>query len=181
MKDDKSIPQVSVDNPDNKSFEVKFIDVWRFLPPYWKIGTGGRMNYMRIEPVNAIKVMAKMTPQEFYVLEILLKSLLKTKWVFDPKQKKEVPVQYTSCYVSYKASTLDKNQKAKFKEGAKRLVKKGLLAREKREHFMINPAFIIPSEYPTEENDWIMLLGSESEYTATTAEEMMEDNGIKSA
>ena len=179
MKDNNIIPHVSVGNPDGKGVEIRFVDR-NNAPPRWQLGSGARMNYMRIEPVDMFAVMAKLSPQEHYVLNVLKNDLLKVEWIFNSKTKKDEAKYYASSHVSYDASLLDINQKAKFKEGAKRLIAKKLLVREKRQHFMINPAFVVPSKYSAEENEWMLLNGLvDEEYTATSADEMIEDNGIK--
>lgn len=154
--DSNSVPQISIGNPENKNILIKFIDN-KYLPPHWRIGTGLGANFMRTRAIDAIDAMAKMSPQELYVLLVLKNDLLKVQSVYNPKTKKMEDQFYSSCHVKYNASLLNQRQKAKFKEGTKRLKDKGLILLEGRQRWMINPNFIIPTNYQKEENDWINL------------------------
>ena len=141
-----SITNVNINVPKGREIKISTTIRGR-TPGYWKLSNGSKCKDMNIEAIDAFEVMAKLTPQEFRVINILKKDLLK----YDEQNEE----YYASCHVSYEPATMTPTEKNQFKVGAKRLIENGLLVREKRKHYMFNPAFIIPTNYNKEEVEWI--------------------------
>ena len=141
-----SITNINLNVPNGMVADVKLKPRGR-TPGYWRIGNKRECLNMKLEPVDAIEVMSTLTPQEWKVLKILEKNVLKYDKIND--------IYYTSCHVSYDPSNMTSTQKQQWKTGSNRLIDKQLLKREKRKHYMINPAFMIPTNYELEEQQWI--------------------------
>jgi hypothetical protein len=149
MKDNESITQIRATIPEGYRIDMA-LKRRGIVPGYWMIGTGRRNVKMKIKTIDAIETMSKLTPQEWKVLQILKEDILK----YDELNNK----MYSSCHVSYEPKLLTPTQKAQFYTGTKRLIERGLIIREKRKHYMINPAFIIPTHYDKEETEWLELV-----------------------
>ena len=144
-KDNSSIANVNINVPKGREIKISTTIRGR-TPGYWKISNGSKCKDMNIPEIDAFEVMSKMTPQEFRVINILKKDILK----YDTQNEE----YYASCHVSYDPSTMSATEKNQFNTGVNRLIASGLMVREKRKHYMFNPAFILPTNYNKEEREW---------------------------
>lgn len=144
--DNQSISNVSINIPEGKVLGLIPKEKITY-PNRYQIGSG--MDNKRIhEPaIDAIELMSTLTPQEWFVLNTLknVNKLLK----LDDEYK-----YYSSCIVSTKYVSFTPTQKNQFSTGFKRLKKKDLVRRIKRQEYIINPDFIIPTHYQKELKQW---------------------------
>jgi len=148
LEDNYSISQINVSIPLGR--EVKINSTIRGMTPgYWKLGNNTRCRNMKLTAIDALEIMAELTPQEFRAIIVLKEDLLKYDDLNDE--------YFASCHVSYEPKLFNPTQKNQLNTGFNRLIKRGLLIREKRKHYMFNPSFIIPTNYEKEELEWIAL------------------------
>jgi len=144
---DHSITNLNIDIPEGMKAEVK-IKRKGVTPGYWRIANS-KGKHMNIESIDAFEMMSKLTPQEFRVINILKNDFLKWDDINEE--------YYASCHVVYEPALMNATEKKQFNTGVRRLIEHKLLVREKRKHYMFNPAFIIPTNYNKEEREWIEL------------------------
>jgi len=143
---DKIISNIQLAIPENRILEHRLVQIEE-KPRYYKIGNGRRNTFMGKGhiPLDAIKIMSEMTPQELWLIN-LLKDNIKLK-----EEKTSSGLKFrTSCISVIKSSKLSSSEKQKLKTGYKRLNQKNIVKRIKREHYIINPDFIIPHFYQEE-------------------------------
>ena len=111
---------------------------------------------INIEPFNKVKqsldaysLMSTFTPQEWYVLN----TLKDIGFIHMDDNHK----YYSSNIVSTKCLSLTSTQKNQFSTGFKRLKSKDVLKRIKRQLYIINPDFQIPTNYNDEYKIWNQL------------------------
>ena len=148
MEDIASITQHSYKIPLGYKFEGRLVAQGK-CPAYVKHSNGRGYKDMKLQPIWATEVMSKFSPAEWFaylVLEPATLYLNQNDWTY-----------YTSCHVVPDMSKLTEPEKRKFRRGVQRLIGKNLLVREKRGHYMLNPAFLIPSCYDREEIEYLEL------------------------
>ncbi len=96
-------------------------------PPYQLIGRGQRN--ATGSSMNAIQLMMEMSSSEQFLFS-----------------KVESHMDYKSCVGSCTIARFTQSEKQRVKLGYKKLRVKDILRRIKREHYMINPDFIVPNE-----------------------------------
>ena len=141
-----SIAQITLAIPLGEQAETKV--VWsKNMPRYYKIGNGVRNTFMGREhvPIDTINEIADMTPQELWVLK-----KVKDNLILIVEETSNGTKRRTSCKAVVRSSSMTNAEQQKFKKGFARLRKKNLLKREKREHYIFNPNFIIPHFYDKE-------------------------------
>lgn len=143
---DTSITSLSVKIPEGKELNIGIMSK-KVYPNRYQIGSGMQNKRIDTEPMDAINIMSTFTPQEWFVINTLkeVSGLLK----LDDEYK-----YYSSCIVSIKGNNLTDNQRNQFSTGFKRLRDKNIVRRIKRQEYIINPDFIIPTKYNTEMNIW---------------------------
>ena len=117
-------------------------------PQYYRISTGAPFSVggtnMPINTIDALEVMSTFSPQEWYVINLLKNVGLVH---YDSETKRS----YSSNIVSLKGIDYDKR---KFSIGYKRLHDKDLVKRIKRQEYIINPLFIMPTYFEKEYKLW---------------------------
>jgi hypothetical protein len=148
-KNHKTKLQLVAEMKDNKynGITYKFTRDER-SPQYYRISVGshfrGRNMQIPIKTIDALDVMSKFTPQEWYVIN-LLKDVGLIHYDSDENRS------YSSNIVSLKGVEYDKR---KFSIGYKRLHDKDLMKRIKRQQYIINPLFITPTYFDKEYKIW---------------------------
>jgi len=96
-------------------------------------------------PLDAIEIITDMTIRELYALK-----LLKSNLILKEERTHDRIKLRTSCESIIINSNLTNPEQQKFKAGFKLLHKKNIVKRIKREHYILNPNFIIPYFYEEE-------------------------------
>lgn len=143
-----SVTHLSVHIPEGMRAETTLIKQGQ-VPRYYRMGNGNRNTFMgkeSLEPIDAIDTMASMSAQELWATQLIKNNLILIDVVTDKGrvQKK------TSCKAIVKNSELTDAEKQKFKAGFKRLHSKDLVRRIKREHYILNPMFLVPHFFDDE-------------------------------
>ena len=148
--DIRSITNLNIDTPEGMAVEAKLVSIEQ-KPRYYRIGNGIRNTFMGKEhsPMDAIDEMAKMSTRELWVIKILKDNLILKEEKINGRFKKR-----TSCLSVVLNSSLTNPEQQKFKAGFKRLKESNLVKRIKREHYILNPDFLIPHFYDEEKILW---------------------------
>nr|WP_316721251.1 hypothetical protein [Sulfurospirillum sp. 'SP'] len=110
-------------------------------PPYFMAGNGNKNKYGT--SLNLIEYLCSFNKTEQFAF---LKVIEKLDCILDSRKK------HNLCKVAMKELTSSEQQK--FKAGISTLIKKGLVKRSKKEHYIINPNLIISKEYSTDLEKW---------------------------
>ena len=148
--DNRIVTNINCKIPEGHQAEVKIIQAEQ-KPRYYRIGNGIRNTFMKDHvAIDAIDELAQMTPQELWTIKLVKDNL-------DLIQERTTSgySMRTSCKARILSSELTSAEKQKFKTGYKRLRKKNLLRRIKRQYYILNPDFFIPHFYVEEMTDFL--------------------------
>ena len=153
----KTIARLDCEIPEGTMAEIRPVRIEE-RPRYYKVGNGKRNTFMKkkYEPIDAVDAMSVMTPQELWTLKLVKDNLILIEERVNGKKKYR-----TSCKAVILSAELTDGEKQKLKTGFKRLQDKGLVRRVKRQHYMLNPNFLIPHYYEEEMELYTTLPGSE--------------------
>ena len=155
MMDNVSIPApsltstklVGINIPDGKVAEVTIKKI-KDIPAFYMVGNGLLNSKLpKGTPVmDFMKEAMSMTPQEQWLVLQLKENLQPEEYrTADNKIKLR-----TTCKVGFKSGDLSKADKRKLLAGYKRLREKDIVRRIKKEYYMFNPVFLIPTEFDEE-------------------------------
>ncbi len=149
--DTKSITTVNIELPEGNNI-ILSSKKKGFVPSYYRICQGNiyREGNIMKQSLDAYELMSTFTPQEWYVLN----TLKQIGFVhYDTKFNKH----YSSNIISTKSLKLNSTQKNQFSTGYKRLNSKNIIKRIKRQLYIINPDFQIPTNYKNEKETYEQL------------------------
>ena len=110
-------------------------------PPYFMAGNGKQNKYGT--SLNFIDQLCSFSkPEQFAFLKIIEK----LDCILDSRKK------HNLCHIVMK--DMDSGEQQKFKTGISDLIKKGIVKRSKKEHYMVNPNLIITKEYSSDVAMW---------------------------
>lgn len=110
-------------------------------PPFSMVGNGNKNRFGTSLPL--IETLCEFSKAEQFAF---LKVIDKLKCVSDSREKHNV------CPVFMGSLTSAEQQK--FKSGITDLIKKGIVKRSKKEHYMVNPHLILSKEYADDMTMW---------------------------
>lgn len=110
-------------------------------PPFSMVGNGNKNQYGT--SLNLIEILCEFSKAEQFAF---LKVVEKLKCLGDSRKKHNV------CPVSM--SELSSAEQQKFKTGIASLIRKGIVKRSKKEHYVVNPNLIISKEYADDMTMW---------------------------
>lgn len=110
-------------------------------PPYFMAGNGNKNNYGT--SLNLIDQLCSFSKTEQFVF---LKVIEKLDCILDSRKK------HNLCKIAMQ--DLNNSEQQKFKAGISTLIKKGVVKRAKKEHYMVNPNLIITKEYSSDVAMW---------------------------
>ena len=144
----KSIASLNIELPEGQELTVGSKKKG-FVPTYYKICQGNiyKENDKVKSSLDAYELMSTFTPQEWFVLN----TLKEIGFVHYDKDNKKF---YSSNIVSTKSCNLNPTKKNQFSTGFKRLKDKSIVRRIKRQLYIINPDFQIPTYYEKEKEIW---------------------------
>jgi len=145
----KTIANIPLNVPEGMSVESKLVKIEQ-IPRYYKLGNGVKNTFMKNHtPIDAITEMSNMSPQELWTLKKIRDNLK----LIEDKIHEQVKYR-TSCKAVVINSEMTNAEKQKFKTGYKRLHEKNILKRIKRQHYMLNPDFLVPYYYKQEKEEF---------------------------
>lgn len=110
-------------------------------PPFSMVGNGNKNQYGT--SLNLIETLCEFSKAEQFAFLKVIETL---KCVQDSRIKHNV------CPVLM--GGLSSAEQQKFKSGITDLIKKGIVKRSKKEHYMVNPNLILSKEYATDLTMW---------------------------
>ncbi len=143
--------KLTVNVPSGKTLVAK-LENTTAIPYYYRIGNGKRNNLLGrgITAMNTLQELCKFTPQEQFLFAKLEEHLLEEDAVNDKgthfKVKTNVAVIVNKNFTSA--------EQQKIKAGFKRLNSKDIVRRLKRQHYIINPQFLVPYDYAKTKQLW---------------------------
>jgi len=147
MKTERIIVQQNIEIPKNKKLETKIINK-KEIPRFYMIGSGIKNeNIDNHHPISMFDILKDITQPEQYVMEVIGKSL---EPAYDEMNKK----YYTTCKINISDIKMTPSNRVKFSKGYKRLHSRNILKKIKRQHYMLNPDFLIPTYYEQEKKEF---------------------------